>query len=149
MTRPRLDSRRRFLQVAGAAAIASVAGCAGGGGGGDGGDEPETEAATEPETETESGDGGQATETDAGGSDGSVPEEYVTAAAQDGTERNPDSVATQEAVMYQSEPKDGQQCTGCAFYIPDKNGDGLGACAVVEGTIEPQAWCSSYVEYEG
>jgi len=138
--------------VAGAAAIASVAGCAGGGGGGGdggGGDEPETEAATEPETESGDGDGEQATETDAGGSADSVPDEYATAAAQDGTERNPDSVATQEAVMYQSEPKDGQQCSGCAFYIPDKNGDGLGACAVVEGTIEPQAWCSSYVEYEG
>lgn len=135
--------------MAGAAAVVSVAGCAGGGGGGDGGDEPETEAATEPETETESGDGGQATETDTAGSVDSVPEEYATATAQDGTERDPDSVATQEAVMYQSEPRDGQRCSGCAFYIPDRNGDGLGACAVVEGTIEPQAWCSSYVAYEG
>jgi hypothetical protein len=51
--------------------------------------------------------------------------------------------------MYQSEPRDGQQCTDCRFYIPDKNGDGLGACAVVEGKIEPQAWCSSFVQYEG
>ena len=132
--------------MAGAAAVASVAGCAGGGGSGD---EPETEAATEPETESGDGGDGQSTESGSGGSADSVPEEYATATAQDGTERNPDSVATQEAVMYQSEPKDGQQCSDCAFYIPDKNGDGLGACAVVEGTIEPQAWCSSYVAYEG
>jgi hypothetical protein len=136
------DSRRRFLQLAGTAAVVGVAGCAGGSGGGDGGDGGESGGA----------DGGTSAETENGDqqqSGGDLPDEYVTATAQDGTERSPDSVATKEAVMYQSEPKDGQQCTGCRFYIPDKNDDGLGACAVVEGTIEPQAWCSSYVEYEG
>ncbi len=143
MTDRARDSRRRFLRLAGTAAVVGVAGCAGGSGGGsgDGGGD-------------ESGDagGGTGAGTEGGGdqqSGGDLPDEYVTATAQDGTERSPDSVATKEAVMYQSEPKDGQQCTDCRFYIPDKNDDGLGACAVVEGTIEPQAWCSSYVEYEG
>jgi hypothetical protein len=140
----RFDSRRRFLQFAGMAAVAGVAGCAGGDGGS--GDES-----------GDSGDGGSGGNGgDSGGGStgggeglGPVPDEYVTATAQDGTDRSPDSVAEKSAVMYQSEPKEGQQCTDCAFYIPDRNGDGLGACAVVEGEIEPQAWCSSFVQYEG
>ena len=68
-----------------------------------------------------------------------------------GSDRSPTSTRRRRrrTVMYQSEPRDGQQCTDCRFYIPDKNGDGLGACAVVEGKIEPQAWCSSFVQYEG
>jgi hypothetical protein len=135
MVRHALDSRRRFLQVTGTVAVAGVAGCAGGGGGGDGGDG--------------SGDDGQATPQQSGQELGPVPDEYVTATAQDGTRRSPDSVATKQAVTYQSEPRDGQQCTDCTFYIPDKNGDGLGACAVVEGTIEPEGWCSSFVQYDG
>ena len=95
------------------------------------------------------GSGGGGDQQRSGQGLGPVPDEYETATAQDGTERSPDSVATKRAVMYQSEPRDGQQCTDCRFYIPDKNGDGLGACAVVEGKIEPQAWCSSFVQYEG
>ncbi|WP_152042331.1 high-potential iron-sulfur protein [Salinigranum salinum] len=144
----RFDSRRRFLRVAGLVAVTGVAGCAGGDGsnGGDSGD-----------GSSGSGDGGSGENGgDSGGGSagggqglGPVPDEYATATAQDGTERSPDNVAEKSAVMYQSEPKEGQQCTDCAFYIPDENGDGLGACAVVEGKIEPQAWCSSFVEYEG
>jgi hypothetical protein len=139
----RFDSRRRFLRVAGLAAVTGVAGCAGGdGGSGDSG------GGSGDESGENGGDSGSGS---AGGGDGlgPVPDEYATATAQDGTERSPDSVAEKSAVMYQSEPKDGQQCTDCAFYIPDENGDGLGACAVVEGKIEPEAWCSSFVEYEG
>jgi hypothetical protein len=51
-------------------------------------------------------------------------------------------------VEYQSRPKDGEQCSGCLFYIADKNGDGLGTCSVVEGYIEPKAWCVSYSPYQ-
>jgi hypothetical protein len=139
----RLDSRRRFLQVAGTVAVTGIAGCSGDGGdggsagGGDGGDE----------------DGGN--DDDGGEQQGSgdglepVPDEYATATAQDGTQRSPESVAEQSSVAYQSEPKDGEQCTDCRYYIPDKNDDGLGACAVVEGTIEPAGWCASFVQYEG
>lgn len=149
MARPTRDSRRRFLQLAGTAAVVGVAGCSGGGGGESGGENGGGSGGD--------GDGSGGSESGSGGGDQEqsgqglepVPDEYVTATAQDGTERSPDSVATKEAVQYQSTPKDGQQCTDCRFYIPDKNGDGLGACAVVEGTIEPEAWCSSFVQYDG
>lgn len=77
-----------------------------------------------------------------------VPEQYRTATSQSGQERAPDGLSTKAAVEYQEEPEDGEQCDGCTFYIEDKNGDGLGACAIVEGTIAPDAWCVSYAAYE-
>jgi hypothetical protein len=126
------ETRRRFLLLTAAGATTGLAGCGGtdGGDGGDGGDG------------SDGSDGGDTPTPEP------VPQEYRTATAQDGTERNPDGVSTKSAVKYQSEPKDGQQCSGCRFYIPDKNGDGVGACAIVEGKIDPSAWCASYTAYQ-
>jgi hypothetical protein len=73
-----------------------------------------------------------------------VPEEYVTATSLNGRARSPGSVAPQSAVQYRDSPVDGQQCSTCQFYIPDKNGDGRGACSIVEGTIAPEGYCTSY-----
>mgnify|MGYP000707679448 CR=1 FL=1 len=81
--------------------------------------------------------------------DGGVPAEYETATSIGGTQRDPDAVSSQSAVNYQSEPKEGQQCSNCQFYIEDKNGDGMGACAIVAGTIDPEGYCVSYAEYQG
>lgn len=120
------ESRRRFLHIAGTTAVVSVAGCGGGpGDGGDGG-----------------GAGGD------GNGLGPVPSEYETATAQGGQTRNPESLSSKSAVSYQSEPNDGQQCSNCSLYVTDENDDGLGACAIVEGTIEPDGYCVSYVEHD-
>jgi hypothetical protein len=67
----------------------------------------------------------------------------------DGTTRDPERLSSKQAVSYQSSPNDGQQCSDCRYYIPDKNGDGLGACTLVEGTIEPTGWCVTFSEYQG
>ncbi|KAB1189992.1 hypothetical protein GJR96_17625 [Haloferax sp. MBLA0076] len=125
------QTRRRFIWLTGTATMAGLAGCSGGNGGNGG---------AETETTTESG---------GSGSTGGVPEEYATATSIGGTQRNPDSLSSQEAVSYQEEPREGQQCSNCQFYIEDINGDGIGACAIVEGEIAPEAYCVSYVEYEG
>lgn len=125
MSRQHDETRRSFLLVA-AAITSGLAGC---GGGGEATPTP-TEPPTEPEPDSGTGDG--------------VPDEYATATAVGGNRRNPDGLSTKEAVQYQSEPSEDQQCSNCFFYIPDQNGDGLGACAIVEGTIEPQGWCVSY-----
>lgn len=74
----------------------------------------------------------------------SVPETYRTATAQSGDTRDPDQVAAKEVVDYQAEPNGDQRCAECRFFVPDRDGDGLGACAIVEGTIDPDGWCSSY-----
>ncbi len=159
MARSGRDSRRRFLQLAGTAAVVGVAGCGGNGSGSESGSGGSSGGGSGGGGGSGDGGGGAGSGGGSGGGEsgdqqpsgqglGPVPDEYVTATAQDGTERSPDSVATKQAVMYQSEPRDGQQCTDCRFYITDENGDGLGACAVVEGKIEPQGWCSSFVQYD-
>lgn len=112
--------RRTLLALLGTGSAAALAGCGGDSGGGG----TPTAAADE------------------------LPEVYVTATAQNGQQRDPDALSTKSAVNYQDQPKDGQQCSGCQFYIPDKNGDGSGACAIVEGNIAPEAWCVSYVATE-
>ncbi|ELZ88562.1 high-potential iron-sulfur protein [Haloferax sulfurifontis] len=123
-------TRRRFIWLTGTAAMAGLAGCSGGGGGA-----AETTAT--------------ATTTQSSGSTGGVPAEYATATSLGGTQRNPDSLSSQEAVSYQEEPSEGRQCSTCRYYIEDKNGDGVGACAIVAGEISPEGYCVSYVEYEG
>lgn len=130
---PSEGSRRQFLRAAGAAAAVGVAGCSGGGGGGSGG----------------SGGGSGGSGGGNGNGLGPVPDEYATATSQGGVDRNPDSLTKKSTVSYQSQPKDGSKCADCRFYIPDKNGDDLGACAIVEGKIEPSGYCTSFVKYQG
>jgi hypothetical protein len=120
-------TRRRLLAVSGAIAASGLAGC-----GGSDAEAPATEPPTETEAEAAPG----------------VPDAYATATAIGGSARDPDSLSSQEAVQYQAEPNEGEQCSNCQYYIPDKNGDGLGACSIVEGTIDPEAWCVSFVAHE-
>lgn len=142
------ETRRRFLVLATAGAAGGLAGCAGGGG-------EETESPTEAESPTEiesPTEAGSPTGTEGGGGTGtpeSVPAEYETATSLGGTQRDPDALSSKEAVQYQSTPNEGQRCSDCQFFITDMNGDGLGACAIVEGTIDPEGWCASYAEFQG
>ncbi|WP_324664422.1 nitrous oxide reductase accessory protein NosL [Haloarcula sediminis] len=112
--------RRTMLALLGSGAAGALAGCGGGG---------------DPTPTATTGDG--------------VPEAYRTATGLGDGQRDPDALATQSAVNYQSEPQGGKQCSGCSYYVPDKNGDGLGACTIVEGTIDPSGYCTSYVAHEG
>lgn len=126
------NSRRQFLRVAGAAAIStSLAGCGGSGGG----DSSEATA----ESNDESGDGGGEP----------VPESERTAEVLGGIQRDPDALQDPAALNYQSTPNNGQQCDGCQYYVPDQNGDGMGACTLVSGQIDPEGWCISYAVYNG
>lgn len=117
-------NRRRLLGVLGSGLTVSLAGCGGNGGGGD-------------------------TATATGSGDGEVPAAYETATSIGGVERDPDALSTKSDVEYQSSPNEGQRCSDCRFYIEDKNDDGMGACAIVAGTIAPDAYCVSYAEYQG
>ena len=122
-------TRRYVLRLTGATTVAGLAGCSGDGQQGDG----------------QQGDGGQqGTQQQSGQGLGPVPDEYETATDQGGMERDPANLQTKQAVNYQSTPNNGNQCSDCRFYIPDKNGDGLGACTLVEGEIEPEGWCVSF-----
>jgi hypothetical protein len=127
--------RRRLLALIGSGVTVGLAGCGGGGGE----EATATATATSTATATPSGDGGSDT----------VPAAYETATSLGGTQRNPDSLSSKSAVNYQEQPKNGQQCSNCQFYVEDKNGDGMGACAIVAGTIDPEGYCVSYAEYQG
>ena len=79
-----------------------------------------------------------------------VPEPYRSADSQVGVTRNPDDLLTQENVRLMESveaiadeiARPGQSCGNCAEYIPDKNGDGWGACARVEGYVAVEDWCA-------
>lgn len=132
------ETRRRFLLLATAGAAGGLAGCGGGGDGGDGGGgNGDGETGSPSPTETAGNGGGT-------GTPEPVPSEYETATSLGGTRRNPNALSSKAAVEYQSTPNNGNQCSGCQFYIPDMNGDGLGACAIVAGPIDPEGWCVSY-----
>lgn len=77
---------------------------------------------------------------------GPVPEAYRSATSLGGTERNANQLQPKSAVSYQSQ-RNSQACENCVHYIPDMNDDGLGACSLVEGYIEPDAWCTIYAKH--
>ena len=122
--RQRLMRRKFLVGISGFV----VTGCLGGNGDGNGDDGNETDG--EP----------QITE-----GLGPVPEEYEGATSVGGLERrSSDQLLSYEDSNYQSSPSDDQRCDGCTYWIPDKNDDGLGACAIVANEIEPDGWCSRY-----
>jgi hypothetical protein len=46
--------------------------------------------------------------------------------------------AGKEAVKYQESPNNGQKCSDCLYF------QAPGSCAVVDGPISPNGWCSLY-----
>lgn len=76
---------------------------------------------------------------------GPAPEEYENSTAVGGREReDPEALLSYDAASYQSSPNGDMRCDGCRYWIPDKNDDGLGACAIVANDIEPDGWCGRY-----
>lgn len=128
-------NRRRILQLMGTASVTALAGYAGLGGN-------SAEAATP----------------DSRPSDWCVeeygvepPDVFRTATSIDGIERNPNDLSSREEAAYQCHPQGYQLCANCRFFIPGKPGevgDGIGACAIVEGRMRSQDWCALYQETE-
>ena len=46
--------------------------------------------------------------------------------------------AGKDAVKYQDSPKDGQKCADCLYF------QAPGSCAVVDGAISPNGWCTLF-----
>ena len=46
--------------------------------------------------------------------------------------------AAPASVDYQTQPKNGDQCSGCAYFIAP------GSCSLVSGVISPNGWCELY-----
>jgi hypothetical protein len=45
---------------------------------------------------------------------------------------------------YQDTPKNGQQCSGCTFFIAGKTSTASGTCKIVQGDISPKGWCQAW-----
>jgi hypothetical protein len=62
---------------------------------------------------------------------------------------NPAPLARKEDVSFQGTEaaveagavESGEDCGNCAESLPDRNGDGFGACAKVEGYVDPADRC--------
>ena len=143
------SDRRRFVVALGGIAVAGFAGCTGGSGGGATPTSTDTVEPADAEHEEELPPGVSMEEFVRG----PVPEVYRTALSQADERRDPDDLRTKEAVRF-AEAEDsefagpGQSCENCAEYIPDKNGDGFGACTKVEGYVGPEDWCTIWESIE-
>jgi hypothetical protein len=47
-------------------------------------------------------------------------------------------------LSYQDHPHGGQSCGACKFFSPDSNSANTGTCALVEGVINRNGWCTAY-----
>ena len=55
-----------------------------------------------------------------------------------------DGMLSKAAVHYQDMPHSGQQCSNCAYFIPDSSATASGSCRLVAGTIYPNGWCQRF-----
>ena len=54
--------------------------------------------------------------------------------------------ASKQAMQYQDQPKNGQQCDQCMHWIPGPKPDAQGQCKVVDGPISPKGYCVAFVK---
>lgn len=132
-------NRRRVLGLLGTTSVAALAGCASlaGNGNGDGNGDGTGESRPDDWCVEENA--------------GEVPDIFRTAESIDGIQRNPGELDTREDAAYQCHPQGYQLCANCRFFIPGKpeeTGNGVGACAIVEGRMRSQDWCALYQETE-
>ena len=59
--------------------------------------------------------------------------------------RLPAAAKTPKATfLYQDRPHDGQRCGTCKYFSGDGNDATTGTCALVEGVIARDGWCTAY-----
>lgn len=83
-------------------------------------------------------------ETPAGTAPADAPEGAAPASPPDAGESAAPAAGgkvSQASVQYQTQPKDGQQCSGCLHFIAESN-----TCKLVEGQISPDGWCILWVK---
>ena len=54
--------------------------------------------------------------------------------------------ASKQAMQYQDQPKNGQECDTCQQFVPGAKSGASGTCKVVDGPISPKGWCVAYVK---
>lgn len=49
-------------------------------------------------------------------------------------------------VNYQDQPRNGEQCSNCKYFIASGYGNDAGKCQKVKGKISNDGWCSLFIE---
>ena len=52
--------------------------------------------------------------------------------------------AAKSELMYQDHPHGDQSCGACKFFSPEGKSASTGTCALVEGVINRNGWCTAY-----
>ncbi len=52
--------------------------------------------------------------------------------------------AAKSDLLYQDHPHGGQSCGDCKFFVSDSKSAATGTCALVEGVINRNGWCTGY-----
>lgn len=125
---PSLSDRRTYLKYTGVAAVTALAGCSGGDGD-DGGDGANHEV---PHPD-----------------DGTVPDAEQNAETLGGQSRPDEPGQAKDEVGFAHEPSGNEYCGNCNLFVPDEDGDGFGACAVVKGKIHACDYCNLWAAYDG
>jgi hypothetical protein len=50
----------------------------------------------------------------------------------------------QSVAQYQETPKNGQKCDLCKYFIAGSSPTANGTCQLVEGSINPNGWCTLF-----
>jgi hypothetical protein len=64
----------------------------------------------------------------------------LSAAARDAAAQK----SSKASLLYQDHPHDGRHCGECKFFTPGADTTSPGTCAVVDGPIQPQGWCTAF-----
>jgi len=52
--------------------------------------------------------------------------------------------SSKASLLYQDHPHEGKRCGECKYFGPGSDASGAGACALVEGPVQPDGWCMAF-----
>jgi len=52
--------------------------------------------------------------------------------------------ASKDDFHYQDHPTEGKRCADCVQFVAPGDGQQLGTCKIVAGTISPNGWCMAF-----
>jgi hypothetical protein len=52
--------------------------------------------------------------------------------------------SSKAALLYQDQPSGGKRCADCKFFSADSSDSSVGTCALVEGPIDRNGWCTAF-----
>lgn len=57
---------------------------------------------------------------------------------------NASAKSSKAALLYQDQPNGGKRCADCKFFSAESGNGDVGTCALVEGPIDRNGWCTAF-----